>query len=236
MPQDFEKITSLFTGTFLVPAAELHQRLRGCKAYIFDWDGVFNDGFKDEKGSSAFSEIDAMGTNLLRFSHFLQEGTAPHIAVITGEGNRASFSLAEREHFHSVYFSIRHKEEALKHFCAEHGLKESEVAFVFDDVLDLSAAKCSGLRVMVPHAANPLFREWVIQEQWVDYLTGCEGHEHAVRETSELFMGLRGNFEETVRHRMQFSTVYQQYLQQRQSVSTRYFTADAQNRIQSYQP
>ncbi|MFM2146282.1 MAG: hypothetical protein RL732_1118 [Bacteroidota bacterium] len=236
MSIDLGKITSLFTGTFLVPAPELQQRLRGCKAYIFDWDGVFNDGFKDEKGSSAFSEIDAMGTNLLRFSHFLQEGTAPYIAVITGEGNRASFSLAEREHFHSVYFSIRHKEEALKHFCRRYGLKESEVAFVFDDVLDLSAAKLAGLRVMVPHAANPLFREWVIQENWVDYLTGCEGHEHAVRETSELFMGLRGNFEEAVGHRMQFSSVYQQYLQQRQSVSTHYFTADSQNSIQPFQP
>ncbi len=42
---------------------ELLRRLARTKAVLFDWDGVFNDGFKDAEGGSSFSEVGSMGVN-----------------------------------------------------------------------------------------------------------------------------------------------------------------------------
>ena len=39
---DFENIG----GTFITPADHLKEKLSKIKAYIFDWDGVFNNGSK----------------------------------------------------------------------------------------------------------------------------------------------------------------------------------------------
>lgn len=225
-------LQALFTGEFILSPDALRERLKGIKAYVLDWDGVFNDGFKADSGSSPYNEIDSMGSNLMRFSHHLATGTNPVFAVVTGENNHASFHLARREHFHAVYFKILHKSAALEHLCAQYGLQPSEVAFVFDDALDLSAARISGLRIMVPHASNPLFREFVLEQGWVDYITGCDGSQNAVRETCELFMGLRGNYAEAVTHRMNFSERYKTYLAERQAVQTAFYTADAQQAIQ----
>lgn len=236
MSNSSDKIAALFSGEFMLSPDQLSAQLSRAKAYVFDWDGVFNDGYKDAAGSSPFSEIDAMGTNLLRFSHFLQHGNNPVFAIISGERNPAAFALATREHFQGVYFRIRHKAEALQHLCTQFGLQPQEIVFVYDDVLDLSAAKLAGLRVLVPHGANPLFREEVLAQQWADYLTGGEGFQHAVRETTELLIGLRGNYSQTIHHRMEYSTTYREYLRQRQAVVTQFFTAGEDERIQPAQP
>lgn len=228
---DLQKISSQFSGTFLQSPETIRERLLDCKAFVFDWDGVFNDGFKDEKGSSPYSEIDAMGTNLLRFSHFLSTRSNPLFAIITGEQNLAAFTLAKREHFHAVYFRIRHKSDALDHFCTQHGLWPEQVVFVYDDVLDISAAQMSGVRIMVPYTSKALFRELVTEHEYADYLTGADGRHHAVRETSELLMALRGNYQEAVGHRIAFDDTYRNYLEQRQLVETQFYTVNDSNSI-----
>src|SRR5690606_10938202 len=91
------KIIEQFKGQVQTTPELLREKLSGVKAFVFDWDGVFNDGMKDEKGSSRFSEVDSMGTNLLRFNHFLRSGELPITAIISGEKNQAAFTLAERE-------------------------------------------------------------------------------------------------------------------------------------------
>jgi len=70
-------------GTFCRPFAEFQERLSKIKAYLFDWDGVFNDGVKTASGGSPFSEVDAMGTNMLRFGHWLKTGALPFDVLIT---------------------------------------------------------------------------------------------------------------------------------------------------------
>jgi 3-deoxy-D-manno-octulosonate 8-phosphate phosphatase (KDO 8-P phosphatase) len=46
-------LEELFTGlggSFLTPPQEIGHRLKSIKAYLFDWDGVFNNGEKAENG------------------------------------------------------------------------------------------------------------------------------------------------------------------------------------------
>lgn len=216
---------SIFTqtgGSFGSSYEDFQSRLSGIRAFIFDWDGVFNDGSKDDQGSSNFSEVDSMGTNLLRFSRWLQKGEMPFCAVMSGEKNLLSFRFTNREHFHQGYFKAVHKSPALDHFLELHSLKAEQVAFIFDDALDLSVAERVGLRIMVGRKANPLFRKYVTHHQLADYITGQE--KFAVREACELLIGTTGNFEQTIDERKTFSPEYRRYLKERQDIMTQYFT------------
>jgi 3-deoxy-D-manno-octulosonate 8-phosphate phosphatase (KDO 8-P phosphatase) len=221
---DVQNIASHFKGNFITPWEAIAEKLEGIKAFVFDWDGVFNNGMKDEKGSSPFSEVDSMGTNLLRFNHYLLNGHNPVFAVISGEHNKAAASLAKREHFHALYSGIRFKVDALKHLCKAYDIQPSEVAFFFDDVLDLSVAAQCGLRIMIPRPCNPLLVEYAIQHNMVDYLTACEGGNGAVREAVELLTGLGGRYAEVLTQRMNFTETYQAYLAERNEIPTAFYT------------
>ena len=224
MSESLIYITERFKGSFVTEPLEIQQKLSKIKAFVFDWDGVFNNGFKNASGSSPFSEVDAMGTNMIRFNHCLRNNVNPFVAIISGESNTAAFTLAKREHFHSVYCSIKHKMDALDHFCKTHNLKYEEVAFVFDDILDLSVAKVVGLRIMVSRACNPLLIDFAVQHNMVDYLTANEGNHHAVRETAELIVGLSGLYHETLENRIDYTATYQEYLGRRNNQQTMYYT------------
>ncbi|MBS1934690.1 MAG: phosphatase, partial [Bacteroidetes bacterium] len=194
------------------------------KAFVFDWDGVFNNGIKDDNGSSAFSEIDAMGTNLLRFNHYLCHGRTPVVAVISGEKNKAAFTLAKREHFNAVYYKFVHKIAALDHLCNQHKLQYDEIAFVFDDVLDFSVANICGLRLMISRECNPLLLQFAEKNKLADYLTFADGNNHAVREIVELLTGISGKYDETISQRMKFSETYRHYLQLRNEPEPSFYT------------
>src|SRR6201998_4690564 len=107
----------IFKGSFVTSSKELAQKLQRIKAYIFDWDGVFNDAHKQYDNSSSFSETDSMGINLLRFAHYLKNDRSAPIAIMSGEQNKTAFYFAQREHFNAVYYKIKHKEMALQHLC-----------------------------------------------------------------------------------------------------------------------
>ena len=224
--------TELFKGSFITSSETIQQRLKNVKAFIFDWDGVFNNGHKFSDGSSSFSETDSMGINLLRFNQYLITGKMPAVAVITGEHNNASFYFAKRECFHNVYYKIKDKQIALHHFCEQHQLQASEVLFVFDDVLDFSAAKLTGLRMMINHKCNPLLVDYAVKNNLTDYLTSNEGGSGAIREVSELMMHLSGNFEQVMEHRIQYDETYKKYIGLRNQSTTTFFTSREHKIIQ----
>ena len=215
---------SHFKGTFLISPEELAERLHRIKAFVFDWDGVFNGGQKDEHGSSPFNEVDAMGTNLLRFNHHLRNNAQAVTAIITGENNKAAIAFARREHFHAVYCGIKYKATALEHLNKAYGILEGEVAFVFDDVLDFSVAAVCGVRIMVNRACNPLMIGWAKEQGYIDYLTAADGAHYALRESVELLTGISGHYEETIRERARFTERYQHYLRERNETEPQFFT------------
>src|SRR6185312_9555036 len=146
MTNDLQQMKELFKGRFLMPLELIQARLFKIKAFVFDWDGVFNNGAKDENGSSPFSEVDSMGVNMLRFNYYLRMGHVPLTIVLSGEKNKAAFTLSNREHFNANYYNIKDKKKALTHICDTFHVKPHEIVFVFDDILDLSMAELCGLR------------------------------------------------------------------------------------------
>ena len=209
---------------FVTPVNELSLKLKNIKAFVFDWDGVFNSGEKTGGGSSSFNEIDSMGTNLLRFSYYLNNKQLPHTAIISGEKNESAFFFAQREHFSSSYFKIAHKKWALDHFCGIYSLHPNQVCYFFDDVLDLSIAKEAGLRILVSRKASTLFTNYVRQNNLADYITGNQSGSFAVREACEMLMGINDDYNETITRRMNYDEIYQQYITSRNNISTHFYT------------
>lgn len=224
-----EQTFTALGGQFITPVEVLTEKLRSVRAIVFDWDGVFNNGIKTESGSSSFSEIDSMGTNLLRFGLWLHHnGQLPVAAVITGVVNDLAETLVRREHFHAYYAQAKHKIDVLHHLLNQHSLQPHEVAFFFDDALDLSVAEVAGVRILVRREANPLFTNYVIQHGLADYVTANQSGQFAIRESSELLLGLLGQFDTVMDERLRYKPVYDQYYKQRQAVNPTYWTIGEQ--------
>lgn len=214
-----EDLRGLFSeaGTRLISTPEaIAERLAKVNTFLFDWDGVFNDGTKGHEVTSHFTEADSMGVNMLRFSHWLKHGTLPYCAIITGRQNKSALNFAEREHFHAVFMGYTHKQEAL-----EEGLLDpAKAAFFFDDILDLSIAQQSALRILMGRPQSPLFERSVVEKGWCDAITGATGGQHAVREACELLIGLNGNWRQILEDRVAFNESYREYLNARNAVQT----------------
>ena len=219
-----EAIIKLFEqggGEFVSPPSVFVDKLKKIKAVLFDWDGVFNDGFKKGTDGSIFSEVDAMGTNLLRFALWRVNGELPITTIITGENNPLAHALAQREHFHEVFSLAKNKAKIFHTFCEKHNLLPSEVLFFFDDILDLEVARQCNARIMIGRSSTLLLRDFAKKHSIADYITAHDGGRHGLREGCELVVGLLGQYEEVVKNRMVFSEEYQRYLAERKKVETR---------------
>lgn len=211
-------------GKFLISGSLFTSKLNSIKAFIFDWDGVFTNGEKDHDLQSRFSEVDSMGTNMLRFGFFLKHKQLPVTAIISGENNKAAFTFTTRECFNANYFKVANKTDATKHLCETFGVLPNEIAYVFDDVLDLSVAKACGLRIFIRRKANPLFNEYVIKNKLADYITYSESGNYAVRESCELLLGAYNLFDEAITQRINYSENYARYIELRRATKVKHHT------------
>lgn len=222
-----EKIKNAYQsigGRFITQPAEMASQLKKIKAIVYDWDGVFNNGSKNSAGGSNFSEVDSMGTNLLRYSFYLINSIMPVSAVISGEQNETAFFFCKRECFHYSFFKIADKALALEQLCKERSIAPNEVAYFFDDVLDLPIAKSCGIRILVNQRSNPLFAEYCERNHMVDYITSSRGGEHAVREGTELLIALNGNYDQVISDRTDHVDRYKNYILERRKIQPEFFT------------
>jgi 3-deoxy-D-manno-octulosonate 8-phosphate phosphatase (KDO 8-P phosphatase) len=189
----------------------MDSKLAKIKAVLFDWDGVFHAGHKNENRSSTFSEADSMGVNMLRFGFWLQNKKMPFTAIISGENNITAKYWAKREHLDATFSSAKNKVEILAFMSDKHDIKPEEIMFVYDDILDLSLAKEVGFRVMINRLANPLFVEYCRDRDYYEFVTHNDGGNHGVREACELTLDAMGKFEETIEKRVAFFGDYTKF-------------------------
>jgi len=221
-----EQTAMLFTemgGEFTSSSILLSERLKKVKVLLFDWDGVWHDGRKTGNISS-FSEVDSMGLNLLRFGYYLHRGEMPLTLIITGENNVTAFDFAKREHVDGVLFQAKNKLEFFDFIQRKWSVKPEEVLFAFDDVLDLAVAEKSGARFLVNRSGSPLLQNLIAANNWCDYKTAGDGGNNGVRELCELAIGLLGQFDNVVNHRMNFSSTYLNYWDTRNQIQTKFYT------------
>ena len=214
--QQFEEIG----GKFYLPADQLAEALQAVRVFLFDWDGVFNDGMKASGYGSPFGEADSMGLNLLRLSFWLKHGVMPGVGIITGATNEAAEYFTKRESLEYCVRGFTDKGQAFDELCERAGIVPEEVAFVFDDVLDLPVANRAAVRLRVRRDNGPLFTQYTEERNLCDYLTSAPGGQHAVRECCELMMGLCFDFAYAVDVRRTYGAQYQDYLALRKGTQT----------------
>ncbi|HQQ97773.1 MAG TPA: phosphatase [Cyclobacteriaceae bacterium] len=207
-------------GEFVSPPSHFVEKMKPIRVVLFDWDGVFNDGFKRGEEGSIFSEVDAMGTNLLRYALWRAHGTVPVSAIMTGEQNPSAVHFAKRENFTAAFTGTKNKGKAFQLFCEQYKCTPQQVLFFGDDVLDLDVARQCGVRIIIGRKSGVLFKQWVSTNHLADYITACDGGNHGLREAAEMIMGLAGWYDEVISNRMVFSDNYQKYLAERKTTAT----------------
>jgi 3-deoxy-D-manno-octulosonate 8-phosphate phosphatase (KDO 8-P phosphatase) len=155
---------------------------RALKAIALDVDGVLTDGtFWWGPGGEEFkrfSFLDIMGISLGRKAGLV-------FALISGEDSPLVDRYAAKMGIADVHKGCKDKAAALRAFADRHGFALAEVAFMGDDVNDLSALALAGLSA-APCTAHESVKQAVMR------VTGHKGGRGAVRELVDLVLAGRG--------------------------------------------
>jgi 3-deoxy-D-manno-octulosonate 8-phosphate phosphatase (KDO 8-P phosphatase) len=212
-------------GEFLVSYPDFIAKALKIKMIIFDWDGVFNGGFKGDGVYSPFSEVDSMGLNMLRFGYQMLTGNILLAGIISGMDNKNTELFVRREHLDFKCLGFKDKNEGFKIVLRDFDVKPDEVAFVYDDILDLTVAEQCGLRFQVRHDAAPMFANYVKNNHLADYVTAQVGERHAVREVMELLLAAIDKYDATVDSRTHFDSQYAEYIGKRNVIVAKEYLA-----------
>ena len=161
-----------------VVSPKTREALPTLKAVALDVDGVLTDDTfawgPDGEEWKSFAFADVMGV-----SRATKAGIT--FALISGEASPLVDRYAKKMGIADVFKGVKDKAAALQEFAARHGLSTREIAFVGNDINDLSALELSGLSA-APADAHPS----VLAS--VDYVAERVGGHGAVREVLDLLM------------------------------------------------
>lgn len=156
--------------------------LKKIKVLILDVDGVMTDSrvfWTEGSGWGAFySVIDGFGVKLL-----LRNGI--EVCVISAGTFTSHKKRAEILGIKHAYFGDENKLHAFAEICGKLGVKESECAFVGDELFDIPVLERAGFAATPPHAPASV-------KKAVSYITKREGGNGAVRELCDLLLQAKG--------------------------------------------
>lgn len=216
-------------GQFFTSGFDMREKLSNIEAIIFDWDGLFNNGVQNNDNEPGFSEVDATGVEMLRLGFYMAFGKMVKTGIITSSINLKAHEFGNREHFNNVYCESRDKAIAFQHFMDTHKLQPSQVICLFSDVNDAAIARQAAISFVVGRACNPVFMEYLIKDRLVDYISSCHGDENAVREFSELLLGLLDNHFDVMDERAHYGQSYIDYGQAKAMINTNIHKCDSSN-------
>ncbi|WP_341502887.1 3-deoxy-manno-octulosonate-8-phosphatase KdsC [Gallaecimonas sp. GXIMD4217] len=158
-------------------------RFAGIRLLVCDVDGVFSDGRiylgNDGEELKAFHTRDGFGVKALR-------AVGIEVAVITGRNSQIVADRFAQLGVPHVYQGQHDKRCAFLELLDKLGLKESQSAYLGDDIPDLQLIRLAGLGLAVSDA-HPLV------SQAADYVTRLPGGFGAVREVCDLLLQSQGH-------------------------------------------
>jgi 3-deoxy-D-manno-octulosonate 8-phosphate phosphatase (KDO 8-P phosphatase) len=164
---------------------DVEKRLRKITMLMTDVDGVLTDGriviLGDHDESKIYNVKDGFGYKLWHRAGHLS-------AWITARPCRAASKRAEELGVTEYWEAAPNKMFALAEIAKKWGLKKEQIAFIGDDLPDLSAMKHAGLAVAVADA-SPEVREHA------DLVLDRPGGHAAVRLFIELALKAQGHWE-----------------------------------------
>ena len=161
---------------------DIAEKAKSIKLLLLDVDGVMTDGrlYFSENGieSKAFNVLDGHGIKML-------QATGVEVGIITG---RQSEMVKRRAGNLGIAILLQGREDkltAVNEIISAKGLSLKEVAYIGDDLPDLSAIRQVGLGISVPNGYK------LVQEQ-AQLITEARGGEGAVREICDMIMEAQG--------------------------------------------
>jgi 3-deoxy-D-manno-octulosonate 8-phosphate phosphatase (KDO 8-P phosphatase) len=158
--------------------APLRRKARKIKLLLLDVDGVLTDGgiVIDERGleSKRFDVRDGQGITLLKRA-------GVEVGFVSGRSSGAVRQRAGDLGVKWVFQGIQNKAEIYQRIKKRTGLKDEQIAYAGDDMVDMPILRAVGLAITVPDG-------WPGIRPVVDYVTEAEGGRGAVREISELIL------------------------------------------------
>jgi 3-deoxy-D-manno-octulosonate 8-phosphate phosphatase (KDO 8-P phosphatase) len=163
----------------------VRKKAKAIKLLLLDVDGVLTDGriILDDRGveTKHFDVRDGQGIVLL-----MRAGI--EVGLITARSSKAVRYRAKELGLRIVHQGIRNKATTYAEIRRQSGLAETEIAYIGDDIGDLSILHRVGLAVAVQDGCQELF-------QSVDYVTEKPGGRGAVREIAELLLKVQNKWD-----------------------------------------
>lgn len=160
-------------------------KAKNVKLVILDVDGVMSDGriIIDDNGVEQrnFDIKDGFGVVALQM-------TGIDVAIITSKKCGAVRHRAEELKIKRYHEGIRKKTEPYEQMLAEMGITDAEVAYVGDDLVDLSMMKRVGMPIAVADAVDEV-------KAVAAYVTKARGGYGAVREAAEMILKAQGKWD-----------------------------------------
>ena len=158
--------------------------MNNVKMVIMDVDGVLTDGK---------IILDANGTESKAF--YVQDGSAItylhragiKTAIISGRASKVVELRAKELCIEDVYLGIHKKLDAYEQILKKYKIKDSEICYIGDDLIDLPILRKVGFSVAVPNAPSEVKEE-------VSYITDASGGYGAVREVTEKILKSQGKW------------------------------------------
>ena len=161
---------------------QIQKLAKNVKLLILDVDGVLTDNglYLDDKGieSKRFNVVDGMGI-------WLAHKAGIKVALISGRPSKATQFRASQLRIKHVYLGQPDKIKAYRRLRTNLKLKDDQIAYMGDDILDVPLLKQVGLPICVRNA-NPKVK------RFARLVTKTKGGEGAVREVVEMLLKARG--------------------------------------------
>ena len=171
LPRSIKKIMKKTTQSISSKAKKI-------KLLLLDVDGVMTDGtiILDNQGNEtkAFHVRDGHGVKLAQKAGIV-------IGIITGRSSEVVNVRARELGIQEVHQGAKEKIIVYDSLVSKYGLRDEEVAYIGDDIVDVSIFKRVGLAAAVADA-DPSVRSHV------DVITKTEGGRGAVREVINLIL------------------------------------------------
>ena len=170
------------------PVSRLGARLRKIRCLLMDVDGVLTDGKLhlggDGEELKTFDVQDGHGIVLAQRAGLM-------IGFISGRPSKATTRRAADLGVTIVLQSPANKMEMVEQVKREHGLRDEEIGFIGDELVDLPVLRRAGLAVAVPNATDEA-------RESAHYVTRRRGGDGAVREVIEMILKAQGSWQKSI--------------------------------------
>jgi 3-deoxy-D-manno-octulosonate 8-phosphate phosphatase (KDO 8-P phosphatase) len=163
-------------------------RLKKIRCLLMDVDGVLTDGklyfTSDGQELKAFDVQDGHGISMAQRAGLV-------IGFISGRPSKATARRAKDLRVNIVLQKPSNKMQMVEQVKRKHKLRNEQIAFIGDELVDLPVLRRVGFSVAVPNAMNEVKRA-------AHYVTRRRGGDGAVREVIEMILKAQGSWQKVI--------------------------------------